>query len=233
MSGCVTELNRPMLKQLLKVVCFPRGGALFFLLFRTCSLKGLHGPAKVVSMIVVICRKHISISHLTFIQVTHLYMQWNKTNIYKNPLFDLFVCSKNICTLLRWTKNINIMQQFQRFYWVTVRIRESVNLNKSIDYGLWNVVPLTFNGCVKLLDIGGNWNLYSSIQSIPNMLNGWHVWWVWKPGHFQLSGIVYSYLRHGGVHYHAETWSYGGGWMARQWASGSRRGIAVHSNFRW
>jgi hypothetical protein len=24
-------------------------------------------------------------------------------------------------------------------------------------------------------------------------------------GHFQLSGIVYRYMRHGAVHYHAET----------------------------
>ena len=32
-------------------------------------------------------------------------------------------------------------------------------------------------------DIGGYWNmlLYTSIQSIPNKLNGWHVWWVCKP----------------------------------------------------
>ena len=40
--------------------------------------------------------------------------------------------------------------------------------------------PLLFNSCAKLLDIGGNWNKlsYTEIQSIPNMLNGWHVWWV-------------------------------------------------------
>ncbi len=37
-----------------------------------------------------------------------------------------------------------------------------------------------FNGCVKLLDIGRNWNTlsYTPTQSIPNMLNGWHVRWV-------------------------------------------------------
>ena len=28
--------------------------------------------------------------------------------------------------------------------------------------------------------IGGNWNTLS-IQSIPNLLNGWHVWWVYRP----------------------------------------------------
>ena len=44
----------------------------------------------------------------------------------------------------------------------------------------WNVVPLLFNGCAKLLDISGNGNTLS-IQSIPNMLNGWHLWWVSRP----------------------------------------------------
>ena len=40
--------------------------------------------------------------------------------------------------------------------------------------GLRNVVPLLFNDCVKLLDIGVNWNFlsYTSNQNIPNMLNG-------------------------------------------------------------
>jgi hypothetical protein len=44
----------------------------------------------------------------------------------------------------------------------------------AVDCSLWNVFPLLFNGCAKLLDIGGNWNtlLYMPIQSIPNMLNG-------------------------------------------------------------
>ncbi len=42
-----------------------------------------------------------------------------------------------------------------------------------VDCGLWNVGPL-FNGCAKMLDIGRNWNTlsYTSIQSIPSMLNG-------------------------------------------------------------
>ncbi len=46
-----------------------------------------------------------------------------------------------------------------------------------VDCGLWDVGPLLFNGCVELLDIGRNWNTlsYTPIQSIPNMLNGWHV----------------------------------------------------------
>jgi hypothetical protein len=37
-----------------------------------------------------------------------------------------------------------------------------------------------------------------------------------RTGTFQLPGIVYRYLRHGAVHYHAETWGDCGGWMARQ-----------------
>ncbi len=54
-----------------------------------------------------------------------------------------------------------------------------------VDCGLCNVGPLLFNGCVKLLDVCKNWNTrsYTSIQSIPNMLNGWRVRWVrwpWK-----------------------------------------------------
>jgi hypothetical protein len=50
-------------------------------------------------------------------------------------------------------------------------------VDQAVDCGLWNVVPLFFNGCAKLLDIVGNWNKLSYIiQSIPNMLNGSHVW---------------------------------------------------------
>jgi hypothetical protein len=47
-------------------------------------------------------------------------------------------------------------------------------VDQAVDCGLWNVVPLLFNGCAKLLVIGGNWNMlsYTSIQSIPNMLSG-------------------------------------------------------------
>ncbi len=56
----------------------------------------------------------------------------------------------------------------------------SHRVDQVVDCGLWNVGPLLFNGCAKLLDIGRNWNTlsYTLIQSIPNMLNGWHFWWV-------------------------------------------------------
>ncbi len=59
----------------------------------------------------------------------------------------------------------------------------SHSVEQVVDCGLWNVDPLLFNGCVKLLDIGRNWDTlsYMPIQSIPIMLNGWHVRWVCWP----------------------------------------------------
>ncbi len=59
----------------------------------------------------------------------------------------------------------------------------SHRVDQVVDCGLWNVGPLLFNGCAKLLNIGRNWNTmsYMPIQSIPNMLNGWHVRWVCWP----------------------------------------------------
>ena len=57
----------------------------------------------------------------------------------------------------------------------------SHRVDQAVDCGLWNVVELPFNGCAKLLDIGGNWNTlsYMFIHSIPNMSD--NVWWVWRP----------------------------------------------------
>ena len=51
----------------------------------------------------------------------------------------------------------------------------SYRVNQAVDCGQWNV-PLLFNYC----EVAGYWNTlsYLSIQSIPNMLNGWHVWWL-------------------------------------------------------
>ncbi len=50
----------------------------------------------------------------------------------------------------------------------------SHRVDQVVDCGLWDVGPLLFNGCTKLLDIVRNWNMlsYTPIQSIPNMLNG-------------------------------------------------------------
>ncbi len=74
---------------------------------------------------------------------------------------------------------------------------------------------------------------YTPIQSIPNMLNGWHVRWVCWPCKnwdvFSFQELCTDHLQHGAVHYHAATWGDGRGWMAQQWASGSRHGISVHS----
>ncbi len=49
----------------------------------------------------------------------------------------------------------------------------SHRVDQVVDCGLWNVVPLLFR----------KWNtlLYTPGQSIPNMLNGWHVRWVCWP----------------------------------------------------
>ena len=82
----------------------------------------------------------------------------------------------------------------------------SHKVDQVVDCDLWNVVPLLLNGCVKLLDIGGNWNTlsYTLIQSITK-----HAQWATclvsmqameELGHFQLPGIVYRSLRHGYVH---------------------------------
>ncbi len=59
----------------------------------------------------------------------------------------------------------------------------SHRVDRVVDCGLWNVGPLLFNGCAKLLDIDRNCNtvLYTPIQSNPNMLNGWNVRWVCRP----------------------------------------------------
>ncbi len=50
----------------------------------------------------------------------------------------------------------------------------SHRVDQVVDCGLRDVGPLLFDGCVKLLDIGRNWNTlsYTPIQSMPNMLNG-------------------------------------------------------------
>ncbi len=82
-------------------------------------------------------------------------------------------------------------------------------VDQVVDCGLWDVGPLLFNGCTKLLDIGRNWNTlsYTPIQSIPNMLNGCPVSMLAMKelGCFQLPGVVYRSLQHGAVHYHAAT----------------------------
>ncbi len=66
-----------------------------------------------------------------------------------------------------------------------------------------DVGPLLFNGCVKLLDIGRNWN---TLAYTPDPEHPKHAQWVTCPvsmlamqelGCFQLPGIVYRSLQHG------------------------------------
>ncbi len=59
----------------------------------------------------------------------------------------------------------------------------SHRVGQVVDCGLWNVGPLLLNG---LCEVAGYWQelntlSYTPIQSIPNMLNGWHVRWVCWP----------------------------------------------------
>ncbi len=111
----------------------------------------------------------------------------------------------------------------------------SHRVDQVVDCGQCNVCPLLFNGCAKLLDIGRNRNAlsYTPIQRIPNMLNGWHIRWVWWPCKnwdvFSFQELCTDPCKHGAVHYHAATWGDGRGWIAQQWTSGSRHGISVHS----
>ena len=77
----------------------------------------------------------------------------------------------------------------------------SHRVDEAVDCGRWNVVPFLFNGCVKLLDIGGNWN--TSIVVNINPEHPKHAQRVTcevsmqameELGHFQLPGIVYRSL---------------------------------------
>ena len=42
----------------------------------------------------------------------------------------------------------------------------SHRVDQVVDCGLWNVGPLLFNGCAKLLDIGRNWNTLTYMYRI-------------------------------------------------------------------
>ena len=78
----------------------------------------------------------------------------------------------------------------------------SHGVNHAVDCGLWNVVPLLFNGCAKFLDISGNLNMLCTRRSrVVTCLVSTQA----MEEHFQLPGIVYKSLRHGAMHYHAET----------------------------
>ncbi len=86
-------------------------------------------------------------------------------------------CSDIICPWLtgkirsRWwytlKKNINVTPLFSDVTTICLMQCDTF-LSHRVDCGLWKVGPLLFNGCVKLLDIGSNWNMLSHtpIQSI-------------------------------------------------------------------
>ncbi len=89
-----------------------------------------------------------------------------------------------------------------------------------------------------LCEVAGYWQELENAVVYADPKYPKHAQWVTCPvsmlamqelGCVQLPGIVYRSLQHGAMHYHAATWGDGRGWMAQQWASGSRHGISVHS----
>ena len=122
-----------------------------------------------------------------------------------------------------WKKSRGMDQKTSQYLvwapFTSSKTSPSHRVDQAVDCGLWNIVPLLFNCCARLLDIGGNCNtlLYTAIQPFPNMLNGWHVWWVCRPWkNWDIFSFQELYTDPC-VHYHAETWGDGGGWVARQW----------------
>ncbi len=111
------------------------------------------------------------------------FMSSNKRSIY---LLLFFLCSQKayfsqiLCTNLLKCGSVSGVTTICLMQCHT---SPSHRVNQVVDCGLWTVSSLLFNGSVKLLDIGRNCNTlsYTPIQSIPNMLNGWHVWWVCRP----------------------------------------------------
>ena len=81
-------------------------------------------------------------------------------------------------------------------------------VDQAVDCGLWSVVPLLFNDC----KVSGHWRELAVVHIEPEHPE--HAQRVTclvsmqtmeELGHFQLPGIVCRSLRHGAVHYHAET----------------------------
>jgi hypothetical protein len=99
---------------------------------------------------------------------------------------------------------------------------------------LWNVVPLLW-----LCEVAVYWRELEHAVIHVDLEHPKHAEWATclsmqameGLGHFQLPGIVYRSLRHGAVHYHAETLIDSGVWE-EPWASGSSYGIsALKCNF--
>ena len=59
-------------------------------------------------------------------------------------------------------------------------VTHPLRINKVVDCGLWNVVPLLFNGCAKLLDIGENWSTLLYKLCTDRALSCWNMRWLWR-----------------------------------------------------
>ena len=88
--------------------------------------------------------------------------------------------------------------------------------DQAVDCGLWIVVPLLFNGCAKLLDIGRNWNTRRSRASQTCSMGDMSGEYAdhGRTWTFSASGnCVQILMDMGPMHYHTETCD-GSGWMA-------------------
>ncbi len=114
-----------------------------------------------------------------------------KLNLYFNELYAVITTCKLELHDFGYIENHNVLIYTEQNFKCNTRSENQSNgvtticltqcntspshrVDQVVDCGLWDVGPLLFNGCVKLLDIGRNWNTlsYTPIQSIPNMLNG-------------------------------------------------------------
>ena len=68
--------------------------------------------------------------------------------------------------------------------WCDQHLPHANRVDQAVDCDLWIVVPLLFNGCAKLLDIGGNWNTVIHVD--PE-----------HPKHAQMGDMSGEYAGHG------------------------------------
>ena len=84
----------------------------------------------------------------------------------------------------------------------------SHRVDQAVDCGLWNVPHsslMAVRSCWMLVGTGTHCRTHRYRASHPCSMGD--VWWVSR--NVQLPEIVYRSLRHGAVHYHAETWGDG------------------------
>ena len=132
------------------------------------------------------------------------YTSWEQVLIYNSDLAD------GECPPTEWMTNGWMGNNCAHYFMIKQLLKEKVGAWIRKPFSIWcdlmkhnlhciklirllivacGILPkLLFNGCAKLLDIGGNWNtlLYTSIQSFPNMLKGWVCMpWNWDIFSFQ------------------------------------------------